>query len=552
MKISKALPLAFVIVITACNQSTTNKEADGDQTSSSVSKVASSDQGVVVSGHPLATRAGVKMLEMGGNAFDAAVATAFALSVVEPSMSGLGGRLQAILRTKEGEIIGIDASTQVPESYNPDTSPKAFYGYPTIGIPGVLKGLSAILNDYGALPLSTVMEPAIDYAEKGYYMLPGKAELHSRVINNLKEFPGTKKYFISGDTTYQAGELIVQKDLANTLRLIAERGESVFYEGEIADKIVEDMKANGGYLDKESLAAYKVNKSKVLYGNYRGHDLFALWMPSFGAITIEMLHILENLPMEVLGEADWANAIYQANDLAYRDRHLQFNEDNAELLVSKEYAKVKADSISLRSQVDSSLGKLGFTNLSWLSVSGYTSHLSVSDKDGNVIALTQSIGPIMGSKVATDGLGFVYATTMGGYLGGMKPRQRASSHISPTLILKNGQPYLILGAAGGSRIVTAIVQTVSRFIDRNMSLEDAIAAGRVHSVDTAMSVEFHQGSSWTEKHINQFENLGIEVVKESDPINFAWLHAIYYHPTDKSWTGAADPDWEGTSLSPQK
>lgn len=221
--------LIGLIYMAGCQ--TEEQKSDIPNWQASTEQYATSEQGMVSTSHPLATAAGVKMLEKGGNAADAAVASAFALAVVEPAMSGLGGRLQAIIRSKDGEIHGIDATTQAPMTYDSATAPQASYGYAVIGVPGVVAGLTKLANEHASLPLSILMEPAIEYAEKGFYQLPGQVELQNRVRNHILEFEGTRQYFIKrGDTLlYGPQDLFIQKDLANTLRLISEQGAEVFY-----------------------------------------------------------------------------------------------------------------------------------------------------------------------------------------------------------------------------------------------------------------------------------------------------------------------------------
>ncbi len=512
-------------------------------------QVATSVNGAVSSAHPLATQAGVDILEMGGNAVDAAVATGFAIAVVEQSMNGLGGRFQAIIRQSDGTISGIDATTQAPLSYDPETATQSRNGYPTIGVPGVVKGLTTLLEKYGTMDLATVMSPAINYARNGYNILPGEAARHAAAIDHIRQYEGTSMYFLNGDTTYAPGTLVVQKDLANTLQLIADQGPDVFYKGEIAEKMVADVQANGGYLDMESLAAYEAREAKIVSGSYRGYDISSLWMPSYGAITIEMLHIMENLPMGDYSETEWGSAFFQANTMAYKDRRKQRSGDISALLTSKEYAKQKADSITMLSGKEAALVA---SEEEWLYADGHTTHFSVADKEGNMLAVTQTVGPNMGSKVASPGLGFLYATTLGGYLGDFQAGQRASSHISPTIITKDGEPFLVLGAAGGSRIPTAIVQTISRVIDRGMDLPTAMAAGRVHSVDTAVLVEMHEGTTWSQEDITALKAMGLEVVEVDRTGAFGRVHAIYFDAATQTWTGSADPDWEGTSEAPEK
>ncbi len=531
-------------LVLSCRQNPEQKESVSAKT---LSQVAKSSNGMVSSAHPLATAAGVAILEKGGNAADAAVAVGFALAVVEPSMNGIGGRFQAIYRSEQGVVSGIDATTQAPLSYDATTATKSRNGYPTIGVPGVVKGLTTLLEQQGTMDLQTIMASAIDYAENGFDLLPGEAYRHASAIDNIRQFEGTSMYFLNEDTTTLAGQLFIQKDLANTLKVISEKGAAGFYEGEVAEKMVADVQANGGYLDLQSLREYIARDAKIVTGNYRGYDLHTLWMPSFGAITIEMLHIMENFDLENCTDAEWANLFYKANTIAYRDRRKQKTEEMADLLTSKSYARAKADSLKGQNELNVMIQN----QEEWLVSDGHTTHFSVADKFGNVVAVTQTIGPNMGSKVATPGLGFLYATTMGGYLGDFKAGQRAASHISPTLVTLDGKPFLVLGAAGGSRIPTAIVQTISRMVDRKMSLQEAVAAGRVHSVDTAILVEMHEGTTWTDQELTEFKALGLEVVPVEGKGRFGRVHAIAYNPQNSTWIGAADPDWEGTSDFPK-
>ena len=511
-------------------------------------QVSISEDGAVSTAHPLATEAGVAMLEKGGNAIDAAVAAAFTLSVVEPSMSGLGGRLQAIVMDADGKVSGVDATTQAGIDYNPETAPKGQYGYATIGVPGVVKGLTKLLSDYGTLDLKTVMQPAIDIAENGFQVLEGEALRQSLAMDKIQEFEGISKYFMNGDTTYVKGSMLIQKDLANTLKLIAAGGENVFYEGEIAQKIVADVQKHGGTLSMEALAEYQARDADLVEGSYRGFGLHGLYIPSYGAITIEMLQILENFDLGNMPETTWAEIVYQVNEKAYEDRWNQENLEAGKRLTSKAHAQQLADEVALFPKKEAALN---LAVPAFWKENGHTTHLSVADKDGNVIALTQSLGPIMGSKVATDGLGFVYAATLGGYLGDMQPGQRAQSHISPFIITRHGKPYLVLGAAGGSRIPTAVVQVASRVLDYQMPLNKALAAARVHSADTLMLAETHEGT-WTAQDILQFQEDGFLVEKINQRGRFGRVHAVMKDTLTGAWIGAADPDWEGTAESPDE
>lgn len=541
MKKPTLLLLSLLLFLVACSL---NRRLT-DQT-------ATSNRGMVATAHPLATQAGAEMLALGGNAADAAVAAAFVLSVTEPSMSGIGGRLQAILRLPNGEVRGIDATSQSPMRYDTSVVKPQRYGYTTIGIPGVVAGLTKILEEYGSLPLPAVMGPAIRHAEEGFKILPGEAARHAQARHQLGEFVGSRQYFLQRNgETYQAGDKLVQKDLAQTLRRIAEGGRDAFYRGEIARRIVADMQAHGGLLTMDDLAGYQALDARIVTGNYRGHDLHGLWLPSYGAITIEILHILENLPMGSLDEEDWAEAVYQAQALAYQDRMKQYtSEAMSRLLTSKSYAKELAALINL----DTNQHAFGFLEPapeSW-AVAGHTTHLSTADQQGMMVALTQSLGPNMGSKVAAPDLGFLYAVSLGAYLGIYEPGQRVGSHISPLLITQDGKPFLSLGAAGGSRIPTAVAQVTCRVIDQALPLEAALAAPRVHPDQDSLLLETHAAGAWPAEVIPTLLREGFKVKTIPEEGRFGRVHAVYYNPKKKKWTGGADPDWEGTAAAPRK
>ncbi len=504
---------------------------------------------VAATAHPLATQAAKEIYALGGNAVDAAVASAFVLSVVEPSMSGLGGRLQAIVRLPNGEIQGVDATTQSPLAYDTSFVKPQRYGYSTIGIPGVVAGLCKLSEDFGTLPLATLMQPAIKYAENGYNILPGEAARQARTRAQLKEFAGSRQYFLNADgTSRKAGDLVIQKDLGKTLRSIAKSGKKAFYEGEIARQIVADMQANDGLVSMADLKNYKAESSKIVQGNYRGYDLYGLWLPSFGAITIEILHILEQFPMADLSEADRMAVVYQAIQLAYKDRKRQLKGDDVgALITSKAYAKQQAAQISL-DRAPNKMGYLPEVPESWSAAMGHTTHLSTADKEGMVVALTQTVGPNMGSKVASPKLGFLYAVTLGSYLGIYKPGQRVSSHISPFLVMQDDEPYLGLGAAGGSRIVTAVAQVVSRIIDEQLPLNKALAKARVYPDKDSLLLEMHDGVTVSKGLENDLRKEGYALKPILDKARFGRVHIVQYNRKKKKWAAAADPDWEGTAV----
>jgi len=526
MKQIKLLIVILTMVLTACN------------------KNHSYNNNAIATAHPLASEAGNEMYLKGGNAADAAVAAAFTLSVVEPSMSGIGGRLQAIIRLQDNEIRGIDASTQVPENYNKEIKAN---NYETIGIPGTVAGLLEIHSKYGRLDLKTVMEPAINYAMNGFKILEGESIRQELARIELIKNKQTAKYFLKNDSiSYEKGEMFIQKDLAKVLKKISTEGSKGFYEGEIAEKIEEDILANNGFITKEDLKNYEVLNSKILSGNYKGYKIAALYLPSYGAITIEILQILNHFDLKEKTDYEWIRTISESIKLAYKDRSIQKDTILLKKIVSKDYALEQANKIKkdiIQTKQNSNEPK------EWNAPLGHTTHLTTADKSGLVISLTQTIGPLMGSKVAAKDLGFLYAVTMGGYLGDYKPGDRANSHISPTMLFnQNDELILALGAAGGSRIVTAVVQATNRYIDQGKSLTEAISQGRVYSQNDTILIENHQGIKWTKETFQELEKNNIPYKLQKEMGYHGRINAIALDTINNRWISVTDPDWEGKAI----
>jgi len=243
-----------------------------------------SRHGMVSAAQPLATWAGVQILEAGGNAADAAVAAAFAIAVVEPTMNSIGGRTQILVRLPNGELRGIDATTQAPATYDPETAPQARQGYAVIGVPGTVAGLVRLQGEFGTLPLETVMGPAIRYAREGFpvnYIVAGQ---FASAAEDASEFEGTRQHYLKPDgTPYAEGEILVNEALAITLTTISKREGEDFYRGEIARRMAADIQANGGAVTFESLNDYRAEDALVVRGSYRGYELAGSYIPSAGA-----------------------------------------------------------------------------------------------------------------------------------------------------------------------------------------------------------------------------------------------------------------------------
>ena len=501
----------------------------------------SSTYGIVASAHPLATEAGNLMLKKGGNAFDAIAAASFMLAVTEPSMSGLGGRLQAIYFKNGGQPQGIDATTQVPSGYV-KTPKEAENGFATIGVPGMVKGIIRIQTENGKLRLKDVMKPAIEAASKGYPILKEEVQREAIEIKELRKYPSTKKHFLLGDSMQKGGTVFVQPALAKTLKSISNTKGKSFYNGKIASSLSSEITAGGGSLRLNDMKNYEALDAKMLKGSYRGYEIVGMGLPCYGAIVIEMLQMLEAVDLSKTSEKDFLLYHAASHFKAYEDRPLLNTKEDSLVMPSyttKRWNQSLPSSISLPAQGDHS--------------NGHTTHLVASDADGNVVSVTQSVGPLMGSKVASMKNGFMLATTMGPYLGTSKAGERAASHISPVIIMKDGKPIMALGAAGGARIVPAIVQVISRVIDQGLSLDKALAAARVYQMPEKLLVENHKGIFWKDANtmvaLKQSGNV-VEEVKTA--ASFGRVHAAMFNTQTGNWIGAADPDWTGTVIGVKK
>ncbi|KPK76472.1 MAG: hypothetical protein AMS25_17425 [Gemmatimonas sp. SM23_52] len=519
-------------------------------------QLARSPHGMVVSASPHATNVGVQVLESGGNAVDAAVATAFALSVVEPSKSGLGGRTQILLRTPDGEFAGIDGTTQVPAGAPAEaTAEEDLYGYPSIGVPGTVAALAMAHAQYGTRPWAELIAPAIALAESGFALPPQTARRIANAADQLREFEGSSRYFLKPDgTTYAGNERLAQPDLARTLRAIAEGGADAFYRGRIADSIAADMQRHGGFVHAEDLTSYEARRSQVVRGSYRGYDLVGTYLPASGATTIEALHILERFDLsDRAGTPAWVALTAQALLLSFEDRtkDLGAAAEQAQILVSKDWAARRAIEVEDPGVTARVAVRPGGRGAPRVHEPAHTTHLSVTDRDGGLVALTQSLGPSMGSKVAAPGLGFVYAATMG-YLGALLPGARPFSSQSPLIVLNEGKPAYVLGGAGGRRIISAIVEVVSRLVDEELSLADAMALPRFHPTPTKIYMEGRRAATWSAADLTELASFGFAAETRDSATYCATIHGIEFAVATRDYIGVADPRWHGGARGPRR
>lgn len=465
------------------------------------SRSAVGTNGVVVSGKADASAVGVAILKKGGNAVDAAVATGFALGVLEPNANGLGGGGFMIIKLanmKEATVIDfreIAPSKATPDMYKLDDKGKvvgdtSLIGGLASGVPGEVAGLLYAFDHYGSKKLSRtqIIQPSIDWAMKG---IPVSANLASFIKDNfekIKQFPALASIYFKDGFPYEKGDTIKNPDLAKTLKLVAEKGADAFYKGEIAQKIADEVQKQGGIITVEDLANYKVLARKPVVGTYRGYTLMSVPPASSGGThLIELFNILENFDLKATGQGSAATAHLwsEAMKLVYADR-AKYMADTAFVqvplagLTSKAYAKELAAKIS----TDKSMAAADAGTPAKYE-SGSTTSFSVMDKNGNMVSVTKSINYFFGSGVVIPGTGIIMNNTMDDFE--KKPDLANSpaagklplSSMSPTLVLDpNGRPFMATGSPGGIRIFPCVAQVISNVIDFGMPIQDAVMAPR--------------------------------------------------------------------------
>ncbi|MFG1174825.1 gamma-glutamyltransferase [Erwiniaceae bacterium CAU 1747] len=468
--------------------------------------------GMVASVDATATAVGVKILEQGGNAVDAAVAVGYALAVTHPQAGNLGGGGFMLLRTASGNTTAIDFREMAPVRASRDMfldaqgnadSKKSLTSHLASGVPGTVAGFSLANQKYGTLPLSTLIQPALELARNGIVVNESLADdLNVYGKEVLLSHPNSKAIFFRPDgTPWRQGEKLVQRQLANSLELISRQGPDAFYKGRIADQIAAEMEQHGGLIGKTDLANYRAIERKPVSGTYRGYEVYSMPPPSSGGIHIvQILNILENFDLAKMGfgSADAIQVMAEAEKYAYADRSEylgdpEFVKVPTPALTSKAYAKTLAQQIDLAKARPSSEikpGKLAPYE------SDQTTHFSVVDKDGNAVAVTYTLNTNFGSGIVASDSGILLNNEMddfsakpgtpnvygliGGEANAVQPYKRPLSSMSPTIVAKDGKTWLVTGSPGGSRIITTVLQMVVNSIDFGMNVAEATNAPRFH------------------------------------------------------------------------
>jgi len=528
-------------------------------------------RGIVVARGPIANEAGVGALRAGGNAVDAAIATAFAQFITTPFSAGVGGFGNMVLwSANDGRATLIDFHARAGSMATPDLYLDALegriyghadrwkvrgdvnqVGYKAISVPGTIAGLHAAWERFGSLPWADLVQPAIRLAWDGFVIPEELADgwttsTESRrgvvpFFTKVQTTEASARIFLNDGRPWRPGERLVQRDYARTLELIADGGADVVYRGEIADRIAADFEEHGGLITREDLERYEPDVGEPLHGTYRGHEIYTNPLPGSGAQVLEILNILEGYDLASMehGEADHVELVARAQILSFIDRRRyhgdpKFIEDPTHILVSKDRAA------ELRPYIDRR--ELPPDVVEEPPEPMHTTSLATADAMGNCVALTHTLGSASGT--VTEGLGFTYNNCMfqfnpvPGRPNSIAPGKARLTGISPSIVLRGGRPILVTGAAGGTRILGAVQHTISNTVDFEMSVLEAVSAPRWHWEDEVLELEpnryFHLK--------DELEARGIEVQNNA---HVAALHAVGIDEGTGRLSGGPDPRSSG-------
>lgn len=523
-----------------------------------------SKNGMVASAHPLASKAGLQILEEGGNAVDAMVATAFVLGVVEPNASGLGGGgfMTLKLTSQKNDGVTIDFRETAPIG----ATPKVYYlndksfkelvhnkGM-SIGVPGTVAGLSLALKKYGTMNLEQVLKPAIDYAQNGFEVSEKFSNMIVEAYDIISENEATSKIYLNDGLPIMEGAIIKNPDLAKTLIKLGSNGADCFYKGKIAKAIASEMQDEDGIITIKDLENYKAKIKEPTTGIYKGYQIISTAPPSGGGThLVELLNILEAYDLSSLkhNSAEYIHILAEAMKIIIADKSVNmadpdFHSVPVNTLTSKVYAE------KVRKNIDLNKANFDYKAKRMLDrESNSTTHLSVVDKYGNLAALTQSINHWFGSGVTVKGTGILLNNHLGdfsnkaGTFNSIEPKKRPVSSIAPTLVLKEGKPFLSIGTPGGSRIIGALAQIIINIIDFNMGIDDAIEAPRIHTFKGVLHVE----GRIENQVINELKDLGHKVTVHPNFDNyFGGAQGILIDTKTHELRGGADSRRDGVAV----
>lgn len=536
----------------------------------------SGTSGMVVSASKYASQVGIDILKSGGNAVDAAVAIGFALAVTYPQAGNLGGGGFMVIKIKD-TVTAIDYREKAPAGstrnmflndkgeFLPD---KSQVGHLSAGVPGSVAGMLYALEKYGTKKREEIIAPAIKLAEDGFKMEQELASSLNGEYELFKQFSSTKKVFTKNGLNYTGGELFIQKDLANTLKLISIHGRDGFYSGVTAELIVKEMQSGGGIITSEDLKNYNPVERIPIHINYKGYDVYSMSPPSSGGIALAQLLNMaeyEQIPDRndvyngIKDHSNYLHNIIESMKRVYADRseHLgdpDFWKVPVNELISKDYAKKRRNQISNNSTPSGEIKPGVFIN-----ESDQTTHYSVIDKDGNMVSVTTTLNNTYGSGVVVDGAGFLLNDEMddfaskpgepnmfglvGNEANAIEPGKRMLSSMTPTIILKEGSPFMVVGSPGGGRIITSVFTTIINVIDFKMPLDSAIDKPRFHHQWLPEYLQYEAGAI-DDEVLAKLQEKGHQVKQISDygrveAILVDWKNHTYYGHSDRRGYGAA-------------
>lgn len=473
-----------------------------------VKEIRTQNKGLVVSAHPLASETGAKILRQGGNAFDAAIAIQYALAVVYPQAGNLGGGGFLVGFRNDGRHIAIDFRETAPAQAHADMYLDAQgnartdfsqNGSLAVGIPGSVAGFFETLK-HARLPMTQLIQPAIDLAEKGFAVTRREADLLNSQMEFFQKYNQRRTVF-QKETPWKQGDLLIQKDLAETLKRIQKNGTKGFYEGVTAQLFVDEMKRGNGIITLEDLKNYTVAVRKPLIFDYKNHQIITMPLPSSGGILLaQMLRMtsFEGIEQYRHHAPEAVQIMVEAQRRAYADRaefmgDPAFFSDQTQMLMSEDYLRMRWKSYQkTRATPSSEVG----TIISPTQESTETTHISVLDREGNAVSVTTTLNGLYGSKVVVSGAGFFLNNEMddfsikpgvpnmfgavGGEANKIEPGKRMLSSMTPTIVLKNNKPYMVVGTPGGTTIPTSVFQTIVNVIDFKLSPNEAVNLPKFH------------------------------------------------------------------------
>ncbi len=502
---------------------------------------ARSTGGMVASACPEATAIGVRVLEAGGNAVDAAIAVGFALAVSYPSAGNLGGGGFMLVRLADGETSFIDFREKAPLKARRDMyldregaviEDLSVRGHLASGVPGVVAGLWKAHQIHGSTEWGELVAPSVKLAENGFPISPYLAASLEKLNVHLEKWPGLSKFFGQDGRPFDAGDILVQHDLARTLEAIAEEGTDGFYSGRTAGLIAAEMRGGGGLITEEDLVSYEVVEREVVKGSYRGFEIISAPPPSSGGIVLlEILNVLEGYETGGVRDVEDIHLVVEAERRAYADRARWLGDPGfvdipVERLISKDYANDLRNNIKTRATRSVELDAGG----NHAQESEETTHYSVVDASGNAVAVTTTLNGSYGSYVVVEGAGFLMNNEMddfsvkpgvpnmygltGGEANAIEPGKRMLSSMTPTIVVREGETWLVLGTPGGSTIITTVAQVMMNIIDFGMEPLEAVAAPRYHH-QWSPDLVYHEENAFTADERSGMEGKGHELRQRS-------------------------------------